>query len=316
MPGGELVLYADWDDIRRRRRRELADADVAIVTSYLPATASRRPSSCSTRRAPLRVFYDLDTPVTLSRLDRGESRRLYRPARPARFRSGAELHRRRRARRSARRLGARRVAPLYGRVDPDDPPADRGRGPIRCRPVLSRHLCRRPAGGARGAVHRAGAAAARAALPDRRRAVPAGLSLDGQHLLRPPPAAGRAPGLLRLVAADAERHPRGDGRDGLVPVGAAVRGGGLRRRRCSATVGGARRLLRARPRDPGRAHDRGRARRARSQRRELARNRRGRRASAPWPSTPPTAARATMLAGGDRGGALAGRPPRKLPMEA
>ena len=42
-----------------------------------------------------------------------------------------------------------------------DPPADGGTARFRCRPFLSRHLCGRPAGGARGAVHRAGAAATR-----------------------------------------------------------------------------------------------------------------------------------------------------------
>ena len=124
---------------------------------------------------------------------------------------------------------------------------------VRCRPVVSRHLCGGPAGGARGAFRRAGAAAARAAVPDRRRAVSAGFPLDRQHLLRAPPAAAGAPGLLLLLAADAQRHAAGHGRDGLVPVGPAVRGGGLRRADPDRRVGGARRLLRARPRDPGRA---------------------------------------------------------------
>src|SRR5919202_4500093 len=36
VPGGELVLYADWDDVRERARRDLQDADVAMVTSYCP----------------------------------------------------------------------------------------------------------------------------------------------------------------------------------------------------------------------------------------------------------------------------------------
>ena len=67
------------------------------------------------------------------------------------------------------------------------------------------------------------------------------LPLDGQHLLRPAPAARRASRLLRVVAPDAERHPRGDGAHGLVPVGAPVRGGGLRHRDPERRLGRARR---------------------------------------------------------------------------
>src|SRR4026207_1863231 len=36
VPGGELVLYQEWDDIRRKARRMVADADVAMVTSFCP----------------------------------------------------------------------------------------------------------------------------------------------------------------------------------------------------------------------------------------------------------------------------------------
>ena len=95
VPGGELVLYARLG--RRapaRGRRELARRRRGDGHLLLPATGSRRPSSCSTRRAPLRVFYDLDTPVTLSRLQPRRGDHLYRPARPRRFRPRAQLHRR------------------------------------------------------------------------------------------------------------------------------------------------------------------------------------------------------------------------------
>src|SRR4051794_6171542 len=37
MPGtGELVLYRSWDEICQRAKREVAESDVAIVTSYCP----------------------------------------------------------------------------------------------------------------------------------------------------------------------------------------------------------------------------------------------------------------------------------------
>ena len=34
--GGELVFYSDWNEVRRKAEREIADADVAAVTSYCP----------------------------------------------------------------------------------------------------------------------------------------------------------------------------------------------------------------------------------------------------------------------------------------
>ncbi len=264
LPGGELVLYADWDDIRRRAAREIGRRrrrdghlllpDGIAATELVLGRAARAARVLRSRHAG-----DARPPRAAARAT------AYIGPRGLRdfdlvlsYTGGAALDAAARAawaRAASRRSTATSIPTVHRPVAP----ADR----YRCRPVLSRHLCGRPAGGARGAVRRAGAAAARAAVPDRRRAVPAGFPLDRQHLLRPPPAAARAPGLLRLVAADAERHPAGHGRDGLVPVGPAVRGGGLRRADPVRRLGGARRLLRARPRDPGRAHDRGCGRGAR-----------------------------------------------------
>ena len=36
VPGGDLVLYRTWDEIRAQAAREIAAADVAVVTSYCP----------------------------------------------------------------------------------------------------------------------------------------------------------------------------------------------------------------------------------------------------------------------------------------
>src|SRR5947209_3571497 len=36
IPGGELVLYSDWEGVRGRARAELDEADVGMVTSYCP----------------------------------------------------------------------------------------------------------------------------------------------------------------------------------------------------------------------------------------------------------------------------------------
>src|SRR5919109_2749438 len=36
IPGGELVLYSEWEDVLPVARRHLASADVGMVTSYCP----------------------------------------------------------------------------------------------------------------------------------------------------------------------------------------------------------------------------------------------------------------------------------------
>jgi spore maturation protein CgeB len=117
LPGGELVLYPSWDDVRDRARRELADADVAMVTSY-QADALDATSLVLDSPAALRVFYDLDTPVTLDAL-RGGGEVAYVGPRGLRdldlvlsYTGGGALDELR------SRLGARRVAPLFGHVDP------------------------------------------------------------------------------------------------------------------------------------------------------------------------------------------------------
>jgi spore maturation protein CgeB len=114
--GGELVLYRDWAEIRARAAREVADADVAMVTSYCPHGIEATELVLEGRAT--RVFYDLDTPVTLSRLKAGETTTYIGPKGLAGFdlvlsyTGGAALDVLR------DELGASRVAPLYGHVDP------------------------------------------------------------------------------------------------------------------------------------------------------------------------------------------------------
>jgi spore maturation protein CgeB len=118
VPGGELVLYAEWQDIRTRAARDVRDADVAMVTSYCPHGLEATELVLAAKR-PLHVFYDLDTPVTLSRLSRGEAITYIGPRGLADFdlvlsyTGGAALDR------LQADLGATRVAPLYGHVDSD-----------------------------------------------------------------------------------------------------------------------------------------------------------------------------------------------------
>jgi len=117
LPGLTLALYGDWESARARAIPELADADAAMVTSYCPDGAAAADLVLS-GAVPLSVFYDLDTPVTLARLAAGEPVSYLPPEGLAGFdlvlsyTGGAALAE------LARRLGARRVAPLYGSVDP------------------------------------------------------------------------------------------------------------------------------------------------------------------------------------------------------
>ena len=68
--GGKLRLYESWDDIVDVAGRELRDADVAIVTSYCPDAVAA--SDLIWFSPAVRVFYDLDAPVTIARLRAGE----------------------------------------------------------------------------------------------------------------------------------------------------------------------------------------------------------------------------------------------------
>src|SRR5437588_4809614 len=61
----KLVLYPSWQVVAEQAQRELADADAAIVSSYCPDAIAATESVLSSSAAA-RIFYDLDTPITLS----------------------------------------------------------------------------------------------------------------------------------------------------------------------------------------------------------------------------------------------------------
>lgn len=118
VPGGKLILYPDWSTVEACAKSDVADADVAIVTSYCPDGIPAAEVVTSNSKT-LGVFYDLDTPITLSRLRRGEKLDYIGPRRlidfdlVLSFTGGAALTELR------ERLGARLALPLYGHVDPD-----------------------------------------------------------------------------------------------------------------------------------------------------------------------------------------------------
>lgn len=67
----DLVIYDEWEDIRRRALREAAESDVVITASFCPDGARINDAVLALAR-PLHVFYDLDTPVTLGKLRSGD----------------------------------------------------------------------------------------------------------------------------------------------------------------------------------------------------------------------------------------------------
>jgi spore maturation protein CgeB len=118
LPGGDLILYEDWDGIRLQAETELKDADVAMLTSYCPDGIAAGDLLLAAPRGT-RVFYDLDTPVTFSRLDAGEPISYIGPYGLGDFDLVLSYTGGQALGKLQAELGARRVAPLYGHVDPD-----------------------------------------------------------------------------------------------------------------------------------------------------------------------------------------------------
>ena len=216
----------------------------AIVTSYCPDGVAATELVLD---APgLHVFYDLDTPVTLARLAAGERVDAIGPRGLAPFDlvlsytggGGAD----RAAASGSARAGSRRftAASIRPRYRPAEPPP----GPRAALSYLGTY-----------AADRQDKLDALLLEPARRRPdwrfviggaqYPQDFAWTRQHLFLAPRRAGRAPAILRGGARDAERDPPVDGRERLVPVGTAVRGGRLRRPDPQRLVGRARRVLRA-----------------------------------------------------------------------
>jgi spore maturation protein CgeB len=113
----ELVLYETWEDCRRPALSIAADSDITIVASYCPQ-GSRISDELLELDHPLKVYYDLDTPVTLSRLRRGEVVDYVRADQLQEFdlvlswTGGTALE-------QLREFGVEMPRPLYGCVDPD-----------------------------------------------------------------------------------------------------------------------------------------------------------------------------------------------------
>jgi spore maturation protein CgeB len=113
---GRTVLYRTLGELKRRFARDIRDADLVIVGSYVPEGAEVGAWVTRTARG-ITAFYDIDTPVTLARLARGELDYLTRDLIPRydlylSFTGGPTLER------LERDYGAQAARALYCSVDP------------------------------------------------------------------------------------------------------------------------------------------------------------------------------------------------------
>jgi spore maturation protein CgeB len=114
--GVSLRLYESLDEIRSTAMQDFASADVALWTSYCPEGA-RVSQMILDSHAAIKVFYDLDTPVTLSALRSGASVDYLPPEGLANFDLVLSYTGGRALEELELLLGAGRVFPLYGSFD-------------------------------------------------------------------------------------------------------------------------------------------------------------------------------------------------------
>ena len=112
-----LRLYSRWAEIQDEAKWQLQQCDAAVVTSYCPD--AQEASDLMLGSSAIKVYYDLDTAVTLERIRSGEKVDYV----PRQGLSGFDLvlsYVGGQALQDLKDLlGARNVAPLYGSVDPE-----------------------------------------------------------------------------------------------------------------------------------------------------------------------------------------------------
>ena len=76
-PWGQTFLYTSLDDLRREHAERVARADAVVVGSYVPDGVAVGNWACDTAGG-VTAFYDIDTPVTLAKLEAGDTEYLDR----------------------------------------------------------------------------------------------------------------------------------------------------------------------------------------------------------------------------------------------
>jgi len=112
-------LFDDWDLIRKKALAEAADADVVMVGSYFP-DGQRVLDEVASLSGPVKTFYDIDTPITVSHLrEHGRTDYLRADQVPSfdvyfSFTGGPML------REIEETFGAKRAVPLFCSFDPNE----------------------------------------------------------------------------------------------------------------------------------------------------------------------------------------------------
>lgn len=116
-PFCRVHIYERWQQVQPLLRRELADTDVAMVGSYFPDSADAIATVLDSNAA-VKTFYDIDTPITVSKLRVGDAEYLTRAQLKGfdiyfSFTGGPML------RELEKKFGAKRAVPFYCSFDPD-----------------------------------------------------------------------------------------------------------------------------------------------------------------------------------------------------
>ncbi len=115
-PYGRTILYSGLEELKDRFEKEVRTADLVIVGSYVPEGVAVGQWVTQTARG-ITAFYDIDTPVTLAKLVRGDYEYLTPELIPCyscylSFTGGPTL------RRLERHYGSPMARPLYCSFDP------------------------------------------------------------------------------------------------------------------------------------------------------------------------------------------------------
>ena len=116
-PFCNVHIYETWSDVLPKARRELADCDVVLMGSYFP-DGRKAIDEVFDSAAPIKAFYDIDTPITVTGLRNGRTDYLMPEQVPGfdiylSFTGGPML------RELEEKFGARRAVPLYCSFDPE-----------------------------------------------------------------------------------------------------------------------------------------------------------------------------------------------------
>ncbi|HEX5222790.1 MAG TPA: glycosyltransferase [Verrucomicrobiae bacterium] len=118
LPAAHIELYRSVNELKEKFARNISGADAVIIGSYVPDGVAVTQWVLSIVSGAT-IFYDIDTPVTLARLQRGETEYLAPELIPQfqlylSFTGGPTLDY------IERELGARLARPLYCSVDPKE----------------------------------------------------------------------------------------------------------------------------------------------------------------------------------------------------